>query len=292
MKRLLIISIICKCFLHIVNAQMVLPVDSNYYQSRYRSDSARTNLYTALANKASTASPTLATPSFTTGFTIGGAASAGKIIIGNGTNFVASTPTYPNASATINKVIKSDGTNFVASTETYAVPGTSGNIMKSDGTNWTSAANTGEWTILQVSGSDVTTTGQTLVDITGLVTPTLTVSSNYEIEAMLIVATSAVTTGTEYGVNCTGTSTTQGIIYIGPTTVSAGVQVMAENGTNANNTAATPAMLTTSSETGVIFIHGYVNTGTGSPTIAIRHLKVTSGTSTVKIGSIMRYRKL
>lgn len=217
---------------------------------------------------------------------------AGKVLVSDGTNWITSTPTFPNASATSGKIIKSDGTNWTASTETYAAPGTSGNVLKSDGTNWTSAANTGEWTTLQVSGSDATTTGQTLVDVTGLVTPTLTASANYEIEAMLIVTTTAVATGTEYGVNCTGTGTTQGIIYIGPTTVSGGVQVMAENGTNVNNTAAAPAMLTTNSETGVVWIRGVVGTGTGSPTIAIRHLKVTSGTSTVKIGSIMRYRKL
>jgi len=54
------------------------------------------------------------TPDFTTGVTIGGAAASGKILKGN-------------------------GTNFIPSTETYADPGTSGNIMMSDGTNWTSA---------------------------------------------------------------------------------------------------------------------------------------------------------
>ncbi len=75
-----------------------------------------------------------------TGFRIGGAAASGKILVGNGTNYVASTPTFPNASATSGKVIKSDGTNWVASTETYAAPSTSGNVLTSDGTNWTSAA--------------------------------------------------------------------------------------------------------------------------------------------------------
>ena len=100
-----------------------------------------------------------------TGFQIGGAAASGKFLVGNGTNYVASTstiptsagatanklllsdgtnyvlstPTFPNASATSGKIIKSDGTNWVASIETYAVPGTSGNILTSDGTNWTSA---------------------------------------------------------------------------------------------------------------------------------------------------------
>lgn len=58
------------------------------------------------------------TPSFTTGFTIGGVAASRKVLVGN-------------------------GTNFVASTETYAVPGSSGNVLTSDGTNWTSAAPAG-----------------------------------------------------------------------------------------------------------------------------------------------------
>lgn len=57
-----------------------------------------------------------------------------------------STPTFPNASATTRKIIVSDGTNWVASTETYAVPGTSGNVLTSDGTNWTSAGSDTSWT--------------------------------------------------------------------------------------------------------------------------------------------------
>jgi len=64
---------------------------------------------------------------------------SGKVLIGSGTAFVESTPTFPNASATSGKIIKSDGTNWTASTETYAAPGTSGNVLTSDGTNWTSA---------------------------------------------------------------------------------------------------------------------------------------------------------
>ena len=72
------------------------------------------------------------TPDFTTGITIGGAAASGKILKGN-------------------------GTNFVPSTETYAAPGTSGNVMKSDGTNWTSgtvtAAPGGSTTQLQYNNA-------------------------------------------------------------------------------------------------------------------------------------------
>lgn len=65
---------------------------------------------------------------------------AGKVVISDGTNNVYSTPTFPNASATSRKIIVSDGTNWVASTETWATPSTSGNILTSNGTNWTSSA--------------------------------------------------------------------------------------------------------------------------------------------------------
>lgn len=46
-------------------------------------------------------------------------ATSGKVLIGNGTNFVSSTPTYPTSA------------------------GSSGNVLTSDGTNWTSAAASG-----------------------------------------------------------------------------------------------------------------------------------------------------
>lgn len=76
-------------------------------------------------------SPTILTPSITTGFTIGGAATSRKMIVGN-------------------------GTNFVPSTETWAVPGTSGNILLSDGTNWTSVAGTASFWAL--TGTSTVTT--------------------------------------------------------------------------------------------------------------------------------------
>ncbi len=50
-----------------------------------------------------------------TGYQIGGAAASGKILIGNGTNYVASTPTYPNVAGTAGNVLTSDGTNIVSS---------------------------------------------------------------------------------------------------------------------------------------------------------------------------------
>lgn len=66
-------------------------------------------------------------------------ATANKVLLSDGTNYVLSTPTFPNVSATSRKITVSDGTNWVASTETYAVPGSAGNLLRSDGTNWTAA---------------------------------------------------------------------------------------------------------------------------------------------------------
>lgn len=78
-----------------------------------------------------------AAPSFSTATYPSTATSAGKVLIADGTNWVASTPTYPNASATAGKILISDGTNFVASTPTYPnASATSGKILISDGTNF------------------------------------------------------------------------------------------------------------------------------------------------------------
>jgi hypothetical protein len=85
-----------------------------------------------------TGTPTIATPNLTTGFTIGGVAGSGNFIVGNGTNFVASTSTIPtSAGATANKVLLSNGTNYVLSTPTFPnASATSLKHIRSDGTNW------------------------------------------------------------------------------------------------------------------------------------------------------------
>jgi hypothetical protein len=254
-------------------------------------------------------------PDFTTGFTIGTAAASGKFIVGNGTNYVASTstiptsaggtagkilvsdgtnyvlstPTFPNASATSRKMIVSDGTNWLASTETWAVPGvTAGTHLVGDGTNWTAVNERTNWTSFVVSGSNATTTGQSLVDVTGLVSGTLTNSTLYEVEAWLYVTTSNVTTGTEYGIGAGGSGGAAVVeaLVTGTTTTNAGTTV-----TLSASATATAAFMTTSSSSGVIYIHGFVTTrGSGTANISIQHLKVTSGTSTVNIGSKMLIR--
>ncbi len=149
--------------------------------------------------------------------------------------------------------------------------------------------NTGGWVTYKVSGSNATTTGTSLTDVTGLVTGTLSTSSNYEFEAVLWCTTSAVTTGTKYGVNVTGTGSPAAYaVYMGAVTSTTG----ATTSTNALNTGDATAFLTTSAANGMIIIKGIFVTGTGSPAFSIKHLKVTSGTSTVKVGSTLRIRKI
>lgn len=64
-------------------------------------------------------------------------ATANKLLLSDGTNYVLSTPTFPNASATSGKIIISDGTNWISSTPTFpnAATGT-GTILRANGTNW------------------------------------------------------------------------------------------------------------------------------------------------------------
>lgn len=144
------------------------------------------------------------------------------------------------------------------------------------------------WTEVVVSGSNATTTGQALVDITGLVSATLTNSTKYEIDVLLDVGTSAVTTGTQYAVQ-TGGSGGAGVVSVlmmGTTTTNATTQV-----TLSSPAAAQGTFLTTSSTSGTIAMRGFVTTrGSGTANISIQHLKVTSGTSTVRTGSRFRYR--
>lgn len=90
--------------------------------------------------------PTIITPSFTTGFTIGGVAATGTIPRGN-------------------------GTNFVASAYTMAAPGTTGNVLTSDGTNWLSSPPSGGGGGITIGTTTITsgTTTRVLFNNAGVV---------------------------------------------------------------------------------------------------------------------------
>lgn len=165
----------------------------------------------------------------------------------------------------------------------------SGNILQGNGTNYVPTPNTGGWTTLRVSGSNATTTGQVLVDITGLVSGTLTNGTLYEVEATLYVSTSNVSTGTRYAIAAGGSGGAATCFAICQGTTTAAVATQETINTAGTQTAT--AYLAANSISGIIIIRGYVLTrGAGTATISLQHLKVTSGTSTVLIGSRFSYR--
>lgn len=134
----------------------------------------------------------------------------------------------------------------------------------------------------RVTGSNATTTGQSLVNITGLSIP-LAASATYEFEAVLSVSTSAVTTGTAYGVNYSAAGATVEASITGSSTATASKTLRI----SALNTATT-LYLATSAQTGAILIKGGITTGANAGNLTISHLKLSSGTSTVFINSYLK----
>jgi hypothetical protein len=137
-----------------------------------------------------------------------------------------------------------------------------------------------------VAGSNAATTGQSLADVTGL-SVACVANAVYEIEANLTCSTTTVTTGNEYGIQfsqsgaafegqCKGSLTT---------VVDQSVRISALN-------TATVAFLTTSGQSGGILIKGILTTGANAGNVTVQHLKATSGTSTVFIGSYLKATRI
>lgn len=147
--------------------------------------------------------------------------------------------------------------------------------------------NTGGWTEYFVTGSDATTTGQVLVDITGMVSGTLSTSTQYEIEIAVRAASSSAA-GISLGIHYSGTGSPTvaliGTINSSSVTAGAGIAVSAVD-------TATTAGLAYASSAGAVILKGFVTTGSGAGAISVQHLKVTSGTSTIKVGSILKIKK-
>lgn len=137
-----------------------------------------------------------------------------------------------------------------------------------------------------VAGSNATTTGQSLTNITGL-TVSLSAGSVYEFEASMSVGTSAVTTGTKYGINYSQSGSTIEAQLTGTSTATA----TKSERINAVNTAS-GTYLAATSLTGQVLIKGVIKAGANSGNLTIQHLKVTSGTSTVYIGSYLKVIKI
>jgi hypothetical protein len=142
-------------------------------------------------------------------------------------------------------------------------------------------------TIVTVTGSDATTTSTTLVDVTGLSTP-LSANSTYLVTAVLSTATSADASGTRYGVNfsAAGASLSATSLTGSRTSTAANSEPL-----NALNTS-TGSYMTTSSQVGAVTITGMITTGANAGNLTVEHLKISSGTSTVKIGSWLMVTKI
>lgn len=138
----------------------------------------------------------------------------------------------------------------------------------------------------QVTGSNATTTGQALVNVTGL-SVALAINATYEFEAVMSVSTSAVTTGTAYGVNysAAGAAVEAHITGASTSTAAKTLRISALN-------TATTLYLATSAQTGGVLIKGRVTTGANAGNFTVSHLKLTSGTSTVFIGSFLKVTRI
>lgn len=99
----------------------------------------------------STATPTWSTSTIPTS----AGATAGKALVSDGTNYVLSTPTFPNASATAGKIIRSDGTNWIASTSTFADTYSASTLLYSNGANTVTGLATANSGTLVTSSSGV-----------------------------------------------------------------------------------------------------------------------------------------
>lgn len=135
------------------------------------------------------------------------------------------------------------------------------------------------WILAGKLGSDVVISSTSLTDIAGL-SYVAVASTTYEIDVWIDASVGAVTTGTQFGVNSTGGSPGVFINVNGLGTAFTQVTTAA----SANN-AATGTTLVALSEEGFIHITGIVKSGTGTPTISIRTLKLVSGSVTIKAGS-------
>ncbi len=129
-----------------------------------------------------------------------------------------------------------------------------------------------------------TTTGQALVDITDLSIPLLA-NSVYEFEAILSVASSS-TAGNQYGVNFSAAGATVEAQISGTL---AAATCRADR-VSVLNTATVAYVVVAAA--GAIRIQGIITTGANVGNLTIKHLKVTSGTSTVQTNSYVKAFKV
>lgn len=203
--------------------------------------------------------------------------SAGAPVLFNGVGGTPSSLTGTNISGTAASLTAGNVTTVAAAT-THASDLTA------------TPLNLGGWTEYFVTSSDFTTTSLTLVDITGLVSGTLSNSTKYEFETVLLLLNAADSTGIKLGVHGGGTGSAATCF----------ANVLA-NGSSATNCSAasmnavdtlSSAFTTYSGGQGIVIMKGFFTSmSTGTATISMQAAKVTSNTATIRVGSVLRIRK-
>ena len=149
-------------------------------------------------------------------------------------------------------------------------------------TGATGATGAGGGTTSQVTGSNFTTTSTSLVDITGL-TFAAAASKLYEVDICL-KAQKSDTAGMRCGVAYSAAGATGEVMVLGSVgTVGSSLGYS----TNAVNTEVGFNLITVTNTDGIIWIKAVVTTGVNTGNITAQVRSVTSGTSTIYIGSRM-----
>ena len=141
-------------------------------------------------------------------------------------------------------------------------------------------------TFVQVSGSDFTTSSTSLVNITGLTFPALA-NAKYEIEIVLATQSSD-TNGLKVAVNFSAAGATGAFNTVGGGVVAVGAGVSG----NVFGTAEPSAFVSVAATTATVWSEAIVVIGANAGNITATILKVTAGTATVFIGSVMKIKKL
>ena len=149
-------------------------------------------------------------------------------------------------------------------------------VKQADGTVAFATVGGGNSSLYSILASSTNTSSATLVPLSGI-SLTLAANSTYEIEFVLAVSISAVTTGAGFGLYYNGgAGATLGGTMSGSVTSTSAKYV---NVDTFNLSYA--GWLTTSGQTGGIYYKGIVSTGTTSQPLTIVYLKTTSGTISV-----------
>lgn len=97
-----------------------------------------------------------AAPSFSTSTIPSSAgATANKHLISDGTNYVLSTPTFPNSASSTGTILRADGTNWVATTSTYPNTNAVSTLLYASSANVMAALATTNSAFLRTDGSGV-----------------------------------------------------------------------------------------------------------------------------------------